>query len=35
MCSEMKISRVVNPITCQRSLFSGHKISQTAVAERC
>jgi hypothetical protein len=32
MRSEMKISRVVNPLTCQTSLVSGHKISQNVVA---
>jgi hypothetical protein len=31
MRSEMKISRVVNPITCQSSLVSGHKLSQNVV----
>jgi len=32
MRSEMKISRVVNQITCQHSLISGHKITPNAVA---
>jgi len=32
MRSKMKISRVVNQITYERSLVSGHKITQNAVA---
>jgi len=31
MRSKMKIFRVVNPVTCQSSLVSGHKLSQNAV----
>ena len=32
MRSEMKMSRVVNPVTCKCNLISGHIIGQNAVA---